>query len=134
MLKNQYSGKFVVIEGLDGSGKSTQSKLLTERLKKEGREVVTIDFPQYGTKSAGLVEEYLNGKYGTAEQVGPYRASVFYACDRYDASSKIKKWLSEGKIVVSDRYIVSPNASSDVLTSPTSPNLVIYPKVPASIE
>ncbi len=105
--KNTYLGKFIVIEGLDGSGKSTQSKLLTQYLRKEGYKVEKIDFPQHGEKSAGLVDEYLNGKYGSSEEVGPYRASVFYACDRYDASFKIRKWLKEGKIVVSDRYVAS---------------------------
>lgn len=107
MLKNTYLGKFIVIEGLDGSGKSTQNNLLAQRLKKEGYKVEKIDFPQYGTKSAGLVEEYLNGKYGSSKEVGPYRASIFYACDRYDASFKIKKWLKEGRIVISDRYVAS---------------------------
>lgn len=107
MRKNPYSGKFIVFEGLDGSGKSTQGNLLVKHLEKEGYEVSKIDFPQYGTKSAGLVEEYLNGKYGSAEEVGPYRASIFYACDRYDASFKIRKWLKEGKIVISDRYLAS---------------------------
>ncbi|MBW2981791.1 deoxynucleoside kinase [Candidatus Woesearchaeota archaeon] len=97
-------GVFIVIEGTDGSGKTVQTKKLVENLKKEGKDVETIEFPQYGNKSAGLVEEYLNGKYGTAEEVGPYRASIFFACDRYDASFKIKKWLDEGKIVIANRY------------------------------
>ncbi len=100
-------GKFIVIEGLDGSGKSTQTNLLVERLKKIGQQVEKIDFPQYGTKSAGLVENYLNGSYGSSESVGPYRASVFFACDRYDASFKIRQWLEEGKLIISDRYIAS---------------------------
>ena len=107
MQRNNYPGKFIVIEGLDGSGKSTQTKLLTKHLKKEGREVAKIDFPQYGKKSAGPVEEYLNGKYGSPEEVGPYRASIFYACDRYDASFVIRKWLKEGRVVISDRYVAS---------------------------
>lgn len=107
METNRHKGKFIVLEGLDGSGKSTQHNLLADHLKKEGHKVERIDFPQYGTKSAGLIEEYLNGKYGSSEEVGPYRASIFYACDRYDASFKIKKWLKEGKIVVSDRYLAS---------------------------
>ena len=107
MVKNFYSGKFIVIEGIDGSGKSAQTKLLENHLKKEGYKVEKIDFPQHGEKSAGLVDEYLNGKYGSSEEVGPYRASVFYACDRYDASFKIRKWLKEGKVIVSDRYIAS---------------------------
>jgi dTMP kinase len=107
MPKNTYHGKFIVFEGIDGSGKSTQLKLLKNRLKKEGYGIMTIDFPQYGQKSAGLVEEYLNGIYGSSTEVGPYRASIFYACDRYDASFKIKKWLKEGKSVIADRYFGS---------------------------
>ena len=107
MRKNPYKGKFIVFEGLDGSGKSTQTNLLVSHLNKEGYQTEKIDFPQYGTKSAGLVENYLNGKYGTSEEVGPYRASIFYACDRYDASFKIRKWLKERRIVVSDRYVAS---------------------------
>lgn len=107
MKKNIYLGKFVAFEGLDGSGKSTQTKLLESHLRKEGYRVVRIDFPQWGKKSAYLIGEYLNGKYGTSEQVGPYRASIFYACDRYDASFKIRKWLREGKVIISDRYVAS---------------------------
>jgi len=98
---------FIVFEGIDGSGKSTQLKLLTKHLEQKGIKTAIIDFPQYGQKSAGLIEEYLTGKYGSAEEVGPYRASIFYACDRYAASFKIRKWLKEGKIVISDRYIGS---------------------------
>lgn len=100
-------GKFIVIDGTDGSGKATQTKLLIKRLKKEGYLVRMADFPQYGKKSAALVEEYLNGQFGSAREVGPYRASIFYACDRYAASFKIIKWISEGKIVVSNRYVTA---------------------------
>lgn len=100
-------GKLIVLEGIDGSGKSTQAKLLISRLKNEGFNTATIDFPQYGRKSAGLVKEYLNGSYGAPEEVGPYRASIFYACDRYDASPKIRTWIREGRIVVADRYTIS---------------------------
>jgi len=107
MKKNKYSGKFLVFEGIDGSGKSTQMKLLVKNLKKAGYKTEMIDFPQYGQKSAGPVEEYLNGRYGGSEEVGPYRASIFFACDHFDGSFKIKKWLKEGKIVVSDRYFHS---------------------------
>lgn len=98
---------FIVFEGIDGSGKSTQLKLLNEAFGQKGAKTALIDFPRYGEKSAGLVEEYLVGKYGSPEEVGPYRASIFYACDRYAANFKIKKWLKEGKIVISDRYIGS---------------------------
>lgn len=100
-------GKFIVIDGTDGSGKATQTELLVNRLKKEKYKVKIFDFPQYGQKSAGLVEEYLNGKYGSAKEVGPYRASIFYACDRYDASFKIRKHLESGYMVVSNRYVTA---------------------------
>jgi dTMP kinase len=100
-------GKFIVFEGIDGSGKSTQSNLLAGALHQKGYEVQKVDFPQYGKKSAGLVENYQTGLYGSSREVGAYRASVFYACDRYDLSFQIKQWLAEGKIVISDRYVVS---------------------------
>ena len=100
-------GKFIVIDGSDGSGKGTQTALITERLKKAGFSVAIADFPQYGNKSAGLVEEYLNGKYGRPKDVDSYTGSIFYAIDRYDASFKIKKWLDEGKIVICNRYVTS---------------------------
>jgi dTMP kinase len=97
-------GRFIVIDGTDGSGKATQTKLLVEELKLGGYPVEMTDFPQYGTKSAGLIEEYLNGKYG---QVGPEAASIFYAIDRFDASFKIKEWLKAGKIVIANRYVTA---------------------------
>ncbi len=97
-------GRFIVIDGTDGSGKATQTNLLVEELKLGGYPVEMTDFPQYGTKSAGLIEEYLNGKYG---QVGPKAASIFYAIDRFDASFKIREWLKEGKIVISNRYVTA---------------------------
>ncbi|MCX6794536.1 MAG: dUTP diphosphatase [Candidatus Falkowbacteria bacterium] len=101
---NELSGKFIVIDGTDGSGKTTQLCLLKARLEEEGYDVAIADFPQYNTKSAGLVEEYLSGKYGQAEEVNSYQASIFYAVDRYDASFKIRQWLAEGKIVLANRY------------------------------
>lgn len=100
-------GIFFVIDGTDGAGKATQTALLIERLKTEGRAVETISFPQYGKKSAGSSEEYLEGKYGSAKDVGPYKASVFYAVDRFDAASQINAWLEEGSIVIADRYVGS---------------------------
>jgi dTMP kinase len=107
MVKKNLKGKFIILEGIDGSGKSTQAKLLVKALKKGGYKISFIDFPQHGEKSAGLVDEYLTGKYGTAKEVSPYQASVFYACDRYDASFKIRDWLKKGRIVIADRYIGS---------------------------
>ena len=100
-----YSGKLIVIDGTDGSGKATQLDLLKNRLEQEGYEVMVADFPQYNQKSAGLVEEYLSGKYGQADDITPYQASIFYAADRYDASFQIREWLKDGKIVLANRYV-----------------------------
>lgn len=100
-------GKLIVIDGTDGSGKATQIGLLSKRLKKAGYKVRKADFPRYGKKSAMLVEEYLNGKFGKAEDVTPYQGSIFYASDRYAASFQVKKWLSEGKIVLANRYVTA---------------------------
>jgi dTMP kinase len=101
------SGKLIVIDGTDGSGKATQTKRLIERLENEGFRVKTTSFPRYGEKSCGLVEEYLEGKYGTADKINPYQGSIFYAVDRYAASFEIRKWLEEGFIVIIDRYVGS---------------------------
>ena len=98
-------GVFIVIEGTDGTGKATQTKKLTEYLQAKGYNVATFDFPQYESPSSFFVKEYLNGKYGT--EVSPYKASLFYALDRFDAGAKIREALSEEKIVISNRYVAS---------------------------
>jgi dTMP kinase len=90
-------GKFIVIDGTDGSGKGTQTTLLVQRLQSEWHDVKMADFPRYGERSAMLVEDYLNGKFGTAQDVWAHRASVFFACDRYAASFEIRQWIDEGK-------------------------------------
>ncbi|MCX6708594.1 MAG: dTMP kinase [Candidatus Woesearchaeota archaeon] len=99
------NGVFIVIEGTDGTGKATQTKKLTEYLQAKGCDVAAFDFPQYDSPSSFFVKEYLNGKYGT--EVSPYKASLFYALDRFDAGAKIREALSEGKIVISNRYVAS---------------------------
>lgn len=100
-------GKFIVIDGTDGSGKGTQTGRLIARLKREGRRVELTDFPQYGEPSAYFVEKYLRGEYGTLETIDAYKASVLFAVDRFDASFRVRKWLDEGVLVVSNRYTPS---------------------------
>jgi thymidylate kinase/thymidylate synthase ThyX len=97
-------GLFIAIEGTDGSGKGTQFNLLIERLELAGYEVATFDFPRYDEPSSYFVKEYLNGKYGTIDEVGPYTASLFYALDRYEAAPQIRQALREGKIVLANRF------------------------------
>ena len=77
------SGKLIVFEGTDGSGKATQSKLLFERLQREGVDCRKLNFPRYGEKSAALVELYLGGAFGThPSDVNAYAASTFYSATR----------------------------------------------------
>ena len=98
-------GKLVVITGPDGCGKKTQTMLLVSKLKKNGYDPETIDFPQYENNFFGrMVGRYLKGEFGMATKVSPYLASIFYAGDRFESMGKINDWLSKRKIVVCDRY------------------------------
>ncbi|PIQ79333.1 MAG: hypothetical protein COV79_03860 [Parcubacteria group bacterium CG11_big_fil_rev_8_21_14_0_20_41_14] len=105
--KKAQKGKLIVLDGTDGSGKATQTDILLDRIKKEGYKSSKIDFPKYSEKSAGLIENYLNGRYGNPDELNPYIASLFYALDRYDASFDFKKLLNNGEVVVSNRYTSS---------------------------
>ncbi len=99
-------GKFIVIDGIDGSGKATQVSMLYRHLLKEGIKVKTIDFPRYQDNLfGGLIGEYLTGKFGDFIQTDPRIASVLYAADRFEASREIRKWLEAGYTVVADRYV-----------------------------
>ena len=103
------SGKLIVFEGTDGSGKATQSQLLGQRLEREGISFRRINFPRYGKPSAAMVEEYLNGNLGKSpDDVNAYAASMFYAMDRY-ASYK-QDWgefYESGGLIIADRYTTS---------------------------
>lgn len=103
------NGKLIVIEGLDGSGKATQAKLLAEALAAEGRAVRQVSFPDYASDSSALVRMYLAGEFGgDPGDVNAYAASTFYAVDRF-ASFK-RDWgafYREGGVVVADRYTTS---------------------------
>jgi len=98
-------GKFLVIDGTDGSGKATQTKLLISRIKEEGLPVETISFPQHGQRSAGPVDEYLEGLYGDPTKIDAKIGSTFYAVDRFAARAKMRGWLESGSNVVADRYV-----------------------------
>ena len=102
-------GKLIVIEGTDGSGKSTQFKKLTQRLQEEGTCFKTLVFPQYAEPSSALIRMYLGGEFGTdPSDVNAYAASAFYAVDRYASFKKDwGKWYADGGLIVSDRYITS---------------------------
>ena len=102
-------GKLIVIEGTDGSGKSTQFKLLSQRMELENRSFRHLVFPRYSEESSALIRLYLGGAFGTKpSDVNAYAASAFYAVDRY-ASYKQDwgPWYEEGGLIISDRYTTS---------------------------
>ena len=99
-------GKLLVIDGADGAGKATQVGLLRDRLRAEGKEAESLDFPQYHANIFGkLLRECLDGKRGDFLHMDPRVASSLYAADRFQSKPQIEKWLEEGKIVVLDRYV-----------------------------
>lgn len=149
------SGKLIVFEGTDGSGKATQARMLCEALQKAGIAFQEIDFPRYGKPSAAMVQEYLDGNLGkTANDVNAYAASMFYAMDRF-ASYK-QDWgtfYESGGLIVADRYTTSnavhqasklPDEEREVylnwlfdteyrLLGLPAPDLVIYLDMPTEI-
>ncbi len=103
------AGLFVAIEGGDGSGKGTQTALLVDYLEKElNKTVFKVSFPRYDKPSGYYVGRYLDGDYGTADEVPADLASLAYALDRYAASAEINEVLHKpGSVVVADRYVAS---------------------------
>ena len=102
-------GKLIAIEGLDGSGKSTQIELLAKRLEENGIEAKTVSFPNYESDSSALVKMYLGGEFGSnAVDVNAYTASLFFAVDRF-ASFRTgwQKYFDNGGVVISARYTTS---------------------------
>lgn len=103
------NGKLIVIEGIDGSGKSTQVELLKQALASKGTPCEAISFPQYEDNLYGkLIKRYLEGEFG--DNVSPYLMALAYAGDRALAKPLIEKWLEEGKLVVANRYVSASKA------------------------
>lgn len=104
-------GKLIVIDGTDGSGKATQIELLSKYLKEQNIPIEVIDFPRYSDNIYGqLIRRYLDGEFGTLDQVSPYFASLAYAGDRALAKTQLEEWLNQGKIVLANRYVPSNKA------------------------
>lgn len=114
------SGKMIVFEGTDGSGKSTQFKLLCDRVNREGKSFRQLVFPRYDQPSSALIRMYLGGEFGkNPGDVNPYAASAFYAVDRY-ASLK-QDWgdyYQEGGLILTDRYTTSNAVHQGAKCSP----------------
>lgn len=103
------NAKFIVIEGLDGSGKATQTKILFDKISATGKTVKKIEFPDYANESSALVKMYLGGEFGSnPNDVNAYAASAFYAVDRVASFLKFwKKDYESDSVILSDRYATS---------------------------
>ncbi len=103
------AGKLFVLEGIDGSGKSTQFKLLTDRLEKEGVAFRKLAFPRYNESSSALLRSYLSGEFGSRpEDVSAFAASTFFFVDRYASyKSDWGDYYNNGGLVLCDRYTTS---------------------------
>ena len=102
-------GRLIVIDGLDGSGKSTQSELVAGALRKEGKKVKLISFPDYEEPSSALVKMYLAGEFSeNPNDVNAYAAGSFYAVDRYASFKKFwEKEYNDGTLILATRYATS---------------------------
>lgn len=102
-------GKLIVIDGLDGCGKSTQLDIMQKKLTAMGHKIKTISFPDYSNDSSALVKMYLNGEFSQdPNDINPYAASSFYAVDRYASYMKFwKKEYENGYIILAARYVSS---------------------------
>ena len=103
-----HKGKLIVIEGSDGSGKTTQTKLLIEELKKRKVKIRQIEFPRYYTSFHGdIVARFHRGEFGTIDAVSPYLISLAYALDRLSLRDELNEWLKKGYTVIANRYVPS---------------------------
>lgn len=99
---------FIVLEGLDGAGKSTQIKQLRALFEARGAKCAYVHFPRFDAPIYGeLIARFLRGEFGTAAEVDPYLVALLYAGDRADAAHEIRRWLDEGQVVILDRYVYS---------------------------
>lgn len=102
-------GKLFIIEGVDGSGKETQTRKLYERLKEENMTIRKVEYPNYKSPSSALVKMYLNGDFGgNVDDVDAYISSTFYAVDRYASyKTEWEEFYMKGDIILADRYTTS---------------------------
>lgn len=99
---------FIVLEGLDGAGKSTQVRLLQEFIRSKGRTLRYLHFPRFDTPVYGeMIARFLRGEYGSLESVHPQLVALLFAEDRRMAAPQIREWLSRGDCVLLDRYVYS---------------------------
>lgn len=113
-----HPGKFIAIEGIDGSGKRTQIDLLSRALEARGVPHVRYSFPRYESTFGRLVARYLNGEFGRLETVDPHLSALLYAGDRFECKAELEAALAERKTVLADRYVGSNLAHQGARVGP----------------
>jgi dTMP kinase len=111
-------GKLIALEGIDGSGKRTQMEMLTRAIERRGTALLNLSFPRYDGFFGRLVARYLNGDFGTLEQVDAHFSALLYAGDRLEARPQIEAALAQGHLVLADRYIASNLAHQGARVEP----------------
>jgi len=102
-MESNRNGKLIILDGIDGCGGETQTRLLREKLEKEGKKIKTFSFPNYDRPIGKLLDNYLNSSYDLSAEV---LALIYYA-DFLDAKNKIEKAINEGYVVICDRYVTT---------------------------
>jgi dTMP kinase len=116
------TGKLIVLEGIDGSGKHTQLEMLARAMRERGVAHTTIDFPRYDGFFGKMVAQYLNGEFGTLAQVDAHFSALLFAGDRLENKRQLEDFLNDGKLVLADRYIASNLAHQGAREAPRKAN------------
>ncbi len=111
-------GKFIALEGIDGSGKHTQIEMLSRELKDRGIDHACVSFPRYEGFFGRLVARFLNGEFGPLSRVDAHLSALLYAGDRFEARLELEAMLDQGKLVLADRYIGSNLAHQTARVAP----------------
>ncbi len=111
-------GKLIAVEGIDGSGKQTQVRLLARELESRGHQVLSTGFPHYDSWFGKMVGQFLNGDFGPLDSVDPHFTALLYAGDRFEGKRPIVAALESGEVVLADRYVGSNLAHQSARTAP----------------
>jgi dTMP kinase len=111
-------GKLIVLEGIDGSGKRTQLEMLSRVFKQRGIPHEVTGFPNYSGYFGKLVAGFLNGEFGSLEEVDPHFSALLYAGDRFESKPVLEAALLAGKTLLADRYIASNLAHQGARVAP----------------
>ena len=112
------TGQLIAIEGVDGSGKRTQTDLLARALSARGIPCLTVSFPHYDSFFGRMIGRFLNGEFGELDAVDPHFAALLYAGDRLEAKPQLEAALAAGKTILADRYVASNLAHQGARVKP----------------